>query len=119
MNNKNEDQLMVLFLTRFELTMAIYQRLEMLARIDDLIRRKATGSPTQMARKIGKSLRAWHKIREELIQDLGWPIAFDRERNTYFYTSPNNFHYLIKGINGVDTHLVVQEQLNVNTGKST
>ncbi|MGF7218329.1 hypothetical protein GGR92_004506 [Spirosoma lacussanchae] len=30
--------------------------------------------------------RAWHKIRDELVNDLNLPLAYDPVRKTYYYT---------------------------------
>lgn len=65
--------------------MAIKRYLELVERVDLLIRKKATGNPPQMAAKLGLSLRAWHYLRDELIEDLAFPIAYSRSRQTYYY----------------------------------
>jgi hypothetical protein len=68
--------------------MAIQRYLALIERVDQLIRQKATGSPPQMAAKLGLSLRAWHYLRDELIEDLAFPIAYSRSRQTYYYETP-------------------------------
>lgn len=65
--------------------MAIKRYLALVERVDLLIRQKATGSAPQMATKLGLSLRAWHYLRDELIEDLAFPIAYSRSRQTYYY----------------------------------
>jgi hypothetical protein len=65
--------------------MAIQRYLALIECVDQLIRQKATGSPPQMAAKLGLSLRAWHYLRDELIEDLGFSIAYSRSRQTYYY----------------------------------
>ncbi|MGA0557600.1 hypothetical protein ACO2Q8_13170 [Larkinella sp. VNQ87] len=51
-----------------------------------LIRKRATGSPKELAEKLGISERAWYKIRDELVNDLGVPLAYCPIRRTYYYT---------------------------------
>jgi len=67
--------------------MAIKQYLTLVERVDALIRRKATGNPKQMASNLGLSLRAWHYLRDELMEDLAFPIAYSRRMQTYYYVS--------------------------------
>ncbi|GAB3250595.1 hypothetical protein GCM10027347_08470 [Larkinella harenae] len=50
-----------------------------------LIRRRATGTPKELAEKLGISERAWYKIRDELVNDLGVPLAYCAVRRTYYY----------------------------------
>lgn len=52
--------------------------------LDDLIRRKATGSPATLAKKMNLS----RSVLMDYLQDmrkLGFPIKYDRHRNTYYY----------------------------------
>lgn len=65
--------------------------LNRLNQIDYLIRNKATGTPIEMAQKLGISERAWYKIRDELINDLNFPIAYCSIQRTYYYTASGKF----------------------------
>lgn len=53
--------------------------------LDALIRRGATGTPGQLAQRLGLTERAWYNLRDELINDLNVPIAYDADRQTYYY----------------------------------
>lgn len=64
-----------------------FERLEYL---DHLIRRKATGTPTELARKFGISERTVYDYIE-VLRSLGAPITYDRVRNTYRYQNPGKF----------------------------
>jgi predicted DNA-binding transcriptional regulator YafY len=59
--------------------------------INSLIRQKATGTPTELAEKLGISERSWYKLRDELINDLGLPIAYCSFRRSYYYTEEGTF----------------------------
>ncbi|MEM1121159.1 MAG: hypothetical protein AAGJ18_11975 [Bacteroidota bacterium] len=59
-------------------------QLSRLDRVDALIRRKATGTPEQLARRLELSERRVYQIIN-LMKALGGPIFFDRERNSYCY----------------------------------
>jgi len=66
-------------------TMQIFDDLFYFQRIDHLIRTRATGSPDDLAQRIGLSRR--HLLRLiGALREQGFPIAFDKCRNTYYYT---------------------------------
>lgn len=54
--------------------------------LDSLIRKRATGTPGELAERLGITERAWHKIRDELVNDLNLPLAYDPHCKTYYYT---------------------------------
>lgn len=59
-------------------------------RIDDLIRRKATGTPAQLAAKLGiaeSTMYAFIKV----MKDLGAPIYYDKDRASYCYENEGKF----------------------------
>ena len=53
--------------------------------LDALIRKRATGCPKELAVRSGISERAWYKIRDELVNDLNVPLAYDSYGKTYYY----------------------------------
>ncbi|AQG78102.1 hypothetical protein [Spirosoma montaniterrae] len=53
--------------------------------LDSLIRKRATGTPRELAQKLGLSERTWYKLRDELINDIGVPLAYCSVRKTYYY----------------------------------
>ena len=65
--------------------------LERLAYLDYLVRLKQTGTPKELAAKLGLSERGWYKFREELVEDLKWPLAYCSHRKTYYYTTEGSF----------------------------
>lgn len=66
------------------------QILHRLIRIDYLIRLKATGSPTDLGQKIGISERSIYEYIR-LMKEFGAPIAFSRQRNSYYYLNEGSF----------------------------
>ncbi len=66
---------------------------EQLNRIDDLIRRRATGPPEAMAEKLGMCRASWFRWRDQLI-GFGLPIAYDQVEKTYYYTQEGEAHFL-------------------------
>lgn len=64
--------------------MDIFERLEQLARLDQLIRLKATGTPKQLAEKIGLSRRQLLRDIAQL-RETGFPIEYCRYEMCYYY----------------------------------
>ena len=53
-------------------------------RIHQLIRMKATGTPSQLAQRIGVSERNLYRIINDMRED-GFPILYNRDRGRYYY----------------------------------
>lgn len=88
--------------------MSLLKYIQRLKRMDDLIKRKATGTPDEFSRRLGlrKSL-----LMDELrdLKELGAKIGYCRERRTYYYQE----EFLLK-IGTVD--LVEQELIRGGLG---
>lgn len=59
-------------------------RIELIKRIDHLIRIKGTGAPSELAARINISERSIY-LYLNLMRDMGAPIKFDHYRQTYYY----------------------------------
>lgn len=64
--------------------------LRRLSRIDYLIRIKGTGTPVQLANKLGLSERSVYEYLN-LMKEFGAPIKFDSYRETYYYEEEGYF----------------------------
>lgn len=64
--------------------------LQRLTRIDHLIRIKGTGTPVQLAGKLGLSERSVYEYLN-LMREFGAPIKFDSYRETYYYEIEGHF----------------------------
>jgi len=53
--------------------------------IDELIRKRSTGSPSQLANRLDISVRMVYEIIKELREDLQAPISYDHANGTYYY----------------------------------
>ena len=91
------------------MTMALYNYLNRIRRLDDLIRRKSTGSPKELANKLDISERWLYVLLDELKNELGCPIQYDRRRRSYIYGEKGKIcigftremnHQELKNING-------------------
>lgn len=65
----------------------IFLRLD---RIDQLIRIKRTGTPAELADKIGLSERSMYEYIR-LMKEFGAPVVYSRERKSYFYLQEGRF----------------------------
>jgi hypothetical protein len=70
--------------------MSLYNYLNRIQRLDALIRRKSTGSPKELAQKLGISERWLYIFLDELKQELDCPIRYDRSRRSYVYKEPGS-----------------------------
>ena len=65
----------------------IFQRL---SRIDHLIRIKGTGTPSELAGKIGISERSTYEYIR-LMKEFGAPVLYSRQRKSYYYKEEGRF----------------------------
>jgi biotin operon repressor len=65
--------------------MNIFDDLFSLQRIDYLIRTRATGTPKDLADRLGISECSIYRLIDRL-KDHGFPIVYDRRAGTYYYT---------------------------------
>jgi hypothetical protein len=73
--------------------MAIKRYIDRVQYLDYLIRTRATGTPEELARKLGLSKRAWFELRSELVEEFDFPIAYCPYRQSYYYTRSGNFRF--------------------------
>lgn len=65
--------------------------LNLLDRLHNLIQRKATGAPKELACKLGLSVRQVHKLIA-LMRSFGAPINYCSLRHTYYYEAEIEFN---------------------------
>jgi biotin operon repressor len=63
-----------------------------LNRIHELIRRKATGTPSQFAERLGIS-KSMLMVHLSQLKDLGGPIKYDYVAQSYYYTASCSFFF--------------------------
>jgi predicted DNA-binding transcriptional regulator YafY len=61
-----------------------------LNRIDHFIRIKGTGTPSELAGKIGISERSTYEYLR-LMKDFGAPVYYSRQRKSYYYKEDGRF----------------------------
>ncbi|HEY4788861.1 MAG TPA: hypothetical protein VIH57_22580 [Bacteroidales bacterium] len=65
--------------------------LHMIERIDALIQHHATGTPAELCERLKISKSTWHELKKTMIDDLHFPIAYSKYRQTYYYTEDGRF----------------------------
>lgn len=70
--------------------MAIENYFERLKRIDSLIRRQATGTPEELASKLGIAKRTLFEYLQFIKQE-GAEFEYSRTRQSYYYTRKGSF----------------------------
>lgn len=72
----------------------IVSQLEQLARLDALIKRKSTGTPSELAARLGVSKRTVHNLIDTL-KLLGAEVAYDSLKESYIYENEFAFRFEI------------------------
>jgi predicted DNA-binding transcriptional regulator YafY len=72
--------------------MYLFESIERIKRIHDLIKREATGTPDEFAERLHLKKRQLQNILEEL-RDWGADIRYNRFRCTYYYA--NGFEVIL------------------------
>ena len=68
--------------------MDLFRYSERIMQLDQLIRRRGTGSPKECASRLGVSERSLYDIINQLRDIFGSPIEYCKERKSYYYTQP-------------------------------
>jgi predicted DNA-binding transcriptional regulator YafY len=66
--------------------MKIFEQIQLLQRLDRLIRLKATGTPQILGEKLQLSERQARRIIDDM-KGLGLPISYCKQQQSYFYES--------------------------------
>jgi hypothetical protein len=66
--------------------MGLKKSLDRVEYLDYLIRSKSTGTPKELAEKLGISERWLYELLNELKHDFDCPIKYSRRRRSYVYT---------------------------------
>lgn len=67
--------------------MNFFSDLFLLQRIDHLVRTRATGTPKRLAERLQISQRNMFRLISDL-REQGFPIAYDKQAETYYYSEP-------------------------------
>ena len=72
--------------------MNFQQRIELIERMDKLIRLEATGSPRDFAEKLEISESTLYEFLN-MMRKLGASVSYDKTRETYFHELPVKFEF--------------------------
>jgi biotin operon repressor len=84
--------------------MKFMEQMQLLDRLDKLIRRKATGNAQQLAERLNVSRRTVYNLLDAL-RGLGAPIDYCRHRESYYYTCEVKFQFEVC-IEGKSSYLI-------------
>jgi biotin operon repressor len=90
------------------LKMKFAEQIERLQYLDKQIRKKATGPPEKLAKKIGLSRSQLYNLIGYL-NDIGMDVRFSRRRNSFYYTSKKKkikINFSIKIISEENEHTI-------------
>ena len=87
--------------------MSLHKNLQRLKHIDSLIRIKATGSPKELAGKVGISRSVLFEFINEMKEE-GFKIAFSKTINSYYYTEEGNLteHFFEKSLSRIEMRAI-------------
>jgi predicted DNA-binding transcriptional regulator YafY len=74
--------------------MNLIQQFEVLQRLHRMLRTHRTGDPDLLAQRLNLSKRSLFRMIDEL-RDVGLPIAYCRDRKTYYYAQEVNIKFEI------------------------
>ncbi|HFA49989.1 MAG TPA: HTH domain-containing protein [Bacteroidetes bacterium] len=90
--------------------MKFSEDIELVKRLDQLIRLKATGTPKELAKRLGKSESTIYRLIDSM-RCLGFPIIYDKQRRSYRYEKEVRFSFEVCVLEG-------QEKSNTVGGKN-
>ncbi|WP_299837766.1 HTH domain-containing protein [uncultured Tenacibaculum sp.] len=70
--------------------MEFLQKIQVIERLDQLIKLKSTGTADDLSRRLNISKRSVYNILE-LMKRMGAPIKYNQTRQTYYYSYECNF----------------------------
>lgn len=87
--------------------MDLENHLSQLSRLNDLIKRKATGSTVDLSRTLGISVRSCQRLIR-ILRNLGAPIEYSKGRNSFVYYKENGRFVIAEWIkdNKIDSVVV-------------
>jgi hypothetical protein len=86
--------------------MKIFDHIQLLQRIDQLIRLKATGTPQTLGNKLELSERQARRVIDDM-KDLGLPISYCKKRQSYYYESEVFMKFEIVAIMGNERKKII------------
>jgi predicted DNA-binding transcriptional regulator YafY len=66
--------------------------IKVLISLTELIEQRQTGSPTELAKKLGISERMVYKYIDDLKVEFNAPVKYSRSERTYYYDGEGHLH---------------------------
>jgi len=93
--------------------MKFLKKIETLERLDQLIRLRATGTPDDLARRLGVSRRSLYDILN-VMKEMNAPIEYCTSRKSYFYSTECKFEVGFKNKRSIVGGMNFPELPNAN-----
>ena len=74
--------------------MDLAKKMLLVDRVHDLIKRKATGTPLELAERLDLDERDWYRLLREM-RNMGFPIAYSPQRRSYYYEGEVFFQFKV------------------------
>jgi hypothetical protein len=91
--------------------MKIFEQIQLLQRIDQLIRLKATGTPQTLGDKLKLSERQARRIIDDM-KGEGFPISYCKKEKHYFYKSEVQMKFEIAVVKGDKLKKIIGGAIN-------
>jgi predicted DNA-binding transcriptional regulator YafY len=73
---------------------SIKEQIERIERIHYLIKKRGTGTPEELCKKLGISRRQLFRVLDFLKNDIHAPIEYSKSRRTYFYFDSGDMTFM-------------------------
>ena len=98
--------------------MSIRKSIELIQRVDQLMRTKAARTIQSLSEKLGISERQAYRVVGEM-KDLGLPIDYDKKEKTYYYKSEVFMKFEITVVDGKEKRNILGgEKINFDNLKN-
>ena len=85
--------------------MTVIEKLRLIERMDGLIRRKATGTPKELAEKLKISERSVYNLIRQM-KEMGGPIIYSNSDRAYKYERLVNFNIGFTDLSSMEKRIV-------------
>ena len=91
--------------------MKLFEEINLLQRLDQFIRLKATGTPCELGEKLGISKRQVYRYIDDM-KEMGLNIAYCKQRNSYFYKEDTFLKFKMSIIKNGEENKIIGGQNN-------
>jgi DNA-binding MurR/RpiR family transcriptional regulator len=86
--------------------MNLQEQINLVKRVHQLIRLKATGTPKDFARRLEMSESTLYRVIDEM-KTLGFPIVYSKVRQSYYYEKEVRFLFEVCALDEIEKQKIV------------